>query len=218
MPAVLLVCLAALSAALHTLLGSNMGFIVSCPLQGPGANSLSGFHALNLPYQRDAQLLNAGDLMRDIGLAQVAHLQGFLESTDSLVVYTGRKGDGGLNNFPLQAGECYFVKMLASVDYTVGGSSDPQVSLALNAAGTGNRSGLNFVGLPYHAIARTAGELMQDIGLASVANVQRFVSKTDTLQVHTGRKGSPSPDFPLNACECYFIKMNSTVSYIPSHY
>jgi hypothetical protein len=209
--------LAALCLGARTLPASNMGFIVNCPLTATGPSSRSGTQTLNLPYQRDAQLQWGSHLLSDLGLVNVANLQRFLETTDSLVVYTGRKGDGGVTNFVIQPGACYFIRMLTPVDYVMGGSSDSQVALELNAAGPGSWSGTNFVSLPYHVIPRTAGELMDDIGLANVTSVQRFLTKTDSLHVYTGRKGSP-PDFPLDPCECYFIKMNTTVSYIPSHY
>ena len=58
---------------------------------------------------------------------------------------------------------------------------------------------------------------MNDIGFASVANVQNFDTSTDGLALYTGRKGSP-PNFNLDPGAGYFVKMNSTVSYVPSHY
>ncbi len=208
--------IAMLWLGVRALRASNMGFVVNCPLPAAGPTSRSGTHTLNLPYQRDAGVQRVGDVMIDVGFTSVANIVKFLQVTDGLAVYTGRKGDSP-PNYQLMAGECYFVKMNTKVDYVVAGSSDPHAVLNLNAAGPGNLSGANFVSLPYHATARTAGELMQDIGLANVASVQRFVTQTDALQVYTGRKGSP-PDFPLDACECYFVKMNTSVSYIPSHY
>ena len=214
--------LAALLLGARALLASNMGFIVNCPLPAAGVGSLSGTHTLNLPYQHDAQLNDGGDLMADLQISNVRNIQKFLEANDGLLVYTGRKGsftpeEPAGPNFAIQPGECYFVKMLSKVDYVIGGSSDPHTVLSLDGSGIGHLSGTNFVSLPYHAIARTASELMHDIGFANVASIQRFLTETDGLQVYTGRKGSP-PDFPLDACECYFIKMNTTVNYIPSHY
>jgi hypothetical protein len=208
--------LAVIFIGVRTLLASNMGFIVSCPLTSGGPASRSGTHTLNLPYQRDAGLLRVGDVMTDLGFINVANIATFLEASDALFVYTGRKGDSPPNSL-LVSGECHFVKMNSTVDYVIGGGSDPQTVLNLNAAGPGSLTGTNFVGIPYHAIARTASELMHDIGFAHVANVQRFLTQTDSLQVYTGRKGSP-PDFPLEPCQCYFIKMNTSVNYIPRHY
>ena len=213
----LAVALAALACGVRSLVASNMGFIVSCPMTAAGPTSRSGTHTLNLPYQRDAQMFSAKDVFADLGgVSNVTYIAKFLETTDGTQVHTGRKGDGGLD-WLNQNGAGWFVKLIVPVDYVVGGSSDPALVLNLNAAGSGSASGTNFVGLPYHATADTASELMNDIGFASVASVQRFVTATDGLLVYTGRKGSP-PDFPLNPCESYFIKMNTTVNYIPSHY
>ena len=71
----------------------------------------------------------------------------------------------------------------------------------------------------YRSLATNAKELMDDIGLASVANVPRFIEATDGLEVYTGRKtgGVPVP-FPLTPGEAYFIRRNTTVNYIPAHY
>lgn len=211
------VALAALACGVRALLASNMGFIVSCPMAAAGPTSRSGTYTLNLPYQRDAQMVSAKNVFADLGgVSTVAYVAKFLEPTDGLQIHNGRKGDLGLDWLNAN-GAGWFVKMNASVDYVVGGSSDPQLVLALDAPSPSSASGTNFVGLPYHAVADTASELMNDIGLANVASVQRFVTATDGLLVYTGRKGSP-PDFPLVPCESYFIKMNATVNYIPSHY
>lgn len=209
------VALAALFLGVRALLASNMGFVVNCPLTAAGPGSLSGTHTLNLPYQRDAQLTSGAGLVADLGLSNVATIYKFLEASDGLQFYTGRKGSAP--DFALPLGDGLVIKMNTSVSYVIGGSSDPQLVLSLDGPGIGHRTGTNFVGLPYHATARTASELMQEIGFANVANVQRLLTQTDSLQVYTGRKGSP-PDFPLDPCESYFIKMNSTVNYVPSHY
>ncbi len=58
---------------------------------------------------------------------------------------------------------------------------------------------------------------MDDIGLANVASVQKFLKSSDGLQTYTGRKGSGA-DYPLTPGEAYFVKMNTTVNYTPSHY
>lgn len=212
------VALAALCLGARALLASNMGFVISCPMTAAGPTSRSGTHTLNLPYQRDAQMVSAKDVFGDLGgVTNVAYIAKFLEPTDSLQIHNGRKGDGGLDWLnPNGAG--WFVKLIVPVDYVVGGSSDPQLVLALDAPSQfSSASGTNFVGLPYHAVPRTASELMNDIGFANVASVQRFVTATDGLLVYTGRKGSP-PDFSLDPCESYFVKMKTSVNYVPSHY
>ncbi len=211
----LAIALAALLCGVRALVASNMGFVVNCPLTAAGPGSRSGTNTLNLPYQRDAQLLSAARLFTDLGLSNVAVMYKFLEASDGLQFYTGRKGSAP--DFALPVGDGIVIKMNASVNYVVGGSSDPQIVLSLDGPGVAHLTGTNLVGLPYHSTAHTASALMQDIGFANVANVQRFVTETDGPEIYTGRKGSP-PDFPLDPCESYFIKMSTTVNYIPSHY
>ena len=71
----------------------------------------------------------------------------------------------------------------------------------------------------YRSLATNAKELMDDIGLASVANVPRFIEATDGLESYTGRKtGSLPVPFPLTPGEAYFVRMKTTVNYIPAHY
>lgn len=48
--------------------------------------------------------------------------------------------------------------------------------------------------------------------------MSRFIKTTDSLEIYTGRKGSPNADFPIKHDECYFIAMNATVNYTASHY
>jgi len=197
--------------------GSNMGFLINCTLQAPAAGvSRSGINTLNLPWQ--SNLPSAAALMTDIGFAATANVQRFITATDSLEVFTGRKGSPS-PNFPLAAGSCLFVTMNVATPYVIEGSDVPGLVLPLQAPGAGiSMSGTNFVAVPYHSTADTALELMTEIGFASVANVQRFITATDSLQVFTGRKGSPSPNFPIVPCECYFIRMSAAVMWVPTHY
>jgi hypothetical protein len=211
---VLTVALAVVLAA-GGLLASNMGFKLNYPLTAAGAGSISGTNTLALPDNRQAGINAASTLMNDITLASTTNVQKFLEATDGLQVYTGRKGSGP--DFALAAGEGYLVKMAATVNYIVVGSHDPAFANPLNAAGGGSASGTNLFSYPYHSTATTASALQNDIGLANVTNVQKFLKATDGLQVYTGRKGS-GPDFALAPGEAYFIKMAATVNYSPSHY
>ncbi len=202
-----------------TLLASNMGFKLNLPLlAADGVNSKSGTSSLALPFNRQSGLNTAKNLMDDIGFANVANVQRFLEASDALQVYTGRKGTPGAD-FPLQTAEGYLVRMSATVNYIVVGSHDPSFVVDLNAAdGVTSRSGTNFYAYPYHSTASTAKQLMDEIGFANVANVQKFLKASDALQVYTGRKGTPGSDFSLAAGEAYFIRMSGTVAYVPSHF
>ena len=93
-----------------------------------------------------------------------------------------------------------------------------KLNYPLAAVGAGSNSGTNFFSAPYHTTSTTALDLMNDIGFASVQNIQRFLEATDGLETYTGRKGTPAPNFNLVPGEAYFIRMGSTVSYTPSHF
>ena len=83
-----------------------------------------------------------------------------------------------------------------------------------------SKVGINTLALPDNRQSglNTSIDLMNDIGFAGTANVQRFIEATDGLEVYTGRKGSPNVDFALVPGEGYFIGMTATVNYAPSHY
>ena len=197
------------------LVASNMGFKLNYTLSGPGGGVLSGTNTLALPDNRQTGLADAKNLMDDIGFASVTNVQKYLSATDTLQVYTGRKSGG--TAFPLQAGAGYFVKMAANVNYIVVGSDDPSLIYTLSGPGAGSLSGTNFYAYNYHQTAADAKALMDDIGFASVTNVQKYLKATDTLQVYTGRK-SGGTSFALTPGEAYFVKMAATANYTPSHY
>jgi hypothetical protein len=201
--------------AIGGLVASNMGFKLNYRLEAAGATSVSGTNMIGLPYNRQTGLVTANNLMNDIGLANVATVSRFLEANDGLYTYTGRRGSPA--DFNLAAGEGYLIKMNTGVDYIVVGSHDPSLAISLDAAGAGSVSGTNMFAIPYHTTAATANDLMNDIGLANVATVSRFLEANDGLYTYTGRRGSPA-DFNLVPGEAYLLKMNNTVSYVPSHY
>jgi len=199
------------------LLASNMGFKLNYTLNATLAGtSKTGTNTLALPDLRQTGLNTAKNLMDDVTLANVTNVQKFIKSNDSLQLYTGRKGSPA--DFGMVAGEALFLKMATATNYIVVGSDDPTLAYTLQAtlAGT-SKTGTNFYGYNYHQTAATAKGLMDDIGLANVTNIQKFVKSNDSLQLYTGRKGSPA-DFNLVPGEGYFIKMATTVSYTPSHY
>ena len=76
--------------------------------------SNSGVNFVSLPFNITAR--NAKGLMDDIGFSNVISVSRFLKATDSFQSYTGRKG-GGLA-FPISHDECYYIKMLTTVNYT----------------------------------------------------------------------------------------------------
>jgi len=201
---------------------SNTGFKITAHLlkADGGVNSNSGTNYLALPYQRKAGLNDAKSLMDDIGFASVLNVSRYIRSSDSFTTYTGRKGSAP--NFPLVSGEGYCIRVINNVDYVVDGSHANNQSVMLYRAGEGPPGDLSFQGYnvyapPYHATAQTAYALMSDIGFASVNSVSRFMRATDSFQTYTGRKGS-SPNFPITRGDAYYVKMLTTVNYVPSHY
>lgn len=199
------------------LLASNMGFKLNYPLlQTTLGNSKSGTSVLALPDNRQSGLNTSKNLMDDIGFANVGNVQKFIKSTDGLQTYTGRKDSGA--DFSLVSGEGVYVKMNTTTNYIVVGSDNPTLAYTLNATQAGvSKSGTNLFAYNYHQTAATSKGLMDDIGFANVGNVQKFLKSSDGLQTYTGRKGSGA-DFSLTPGEAYYVKMNTTVNYTPSHY
>jgi hypothetical protein len=214
---------AAVALTGSALVASNMGFKLNYSLDQtgapvPGGTSKFGINTLALPDNRQSGLNTSIDLMNDIGFAGTANIQRFVEASDGLEVYTGRKGSPNVN-FALATGDAYFVTMTTTTPYIVVGSDDPAITYALNAIQAGvSKSGTNFYAYNYHQTAATSIALMNDIGFTSTANIQRYIENSNGLEVYTGRKGSPNVDFPLVPGEGYFVVMTSTVNYAPSHY
>jgi|SoiMethySBSTD1v2_1073268.scaffolds.fasta_scaffold11398_6 hypothetical protein len=214
---------AAVALTGSALVASNMGFKLNYSLDQtgapvPGGTSKVGINTLALPDNRQSGLNTSIDLMNDIGFAGTASIQRFIKASDSLEVYTGRKGSPNAN-FNLAAGEAYYVTMTTTTPYIVVGSDDPALTYTLNAPQAGvSKSGTNFFAYNYHQTAATSKALMDDIGFTSTASIQRYIEATNGLEVYTGRKGSPNADFPLVPGEGYFVVMTATVNYAPSHY
>jgi len=199
------------------LVASNMGFKLNYSLNQAAAGvSKTGTNTLALPDNRQSGMNTAKNLMDDIGALSVQNVQRFVKSNDGLVLYTGVKGSGP--DYALTAGEAIFVRAGTTTNYIVVGSDDPALAYTLNSAAVGvSKTGTNFYAYNYHQTAATAKGLMDDIGAASVQNVQRFIKSNDGLVLYTGVKGSGA-DFALTPGEGYFVRMGTTVNYIPSHY
>jgi hypothetical protein len=86
--------------------------------------------------------------------------------------------------------------------------------------GVTSKDGTNTISLPDNRQSglNDSKNLMDDIGSVNVLEIQKFLAATNTLQVYTGRKGSPGANFAMVPGESYRVKMNTTVNYIPSHF
>lgn len=203
------------------LVASNMGFKLNYTLNQLTAGvSKSGTNLIALPDNRQSGMNTAKNLIDDIGLASVNQVQRFVKSTDTYANYTGRAPQTSANDFALTAGEGYVVKMKTTAAYIIVGSDDPTLAYTLNQLTAGvSKSGTNLYQYNYHQTAGTAKALIDDIGLASVNQVQRFVRSTDTYGNYTGRAPQTSAnDFALVPGDAYVVKMKTTTVYTPSHY
>jgi hypothetical protein len=207
------------------LLASNMGFKLNYRLNTttPGV-SLAGKNTLSLPYFRQTGMNDSIGLILDIGggtVTPVASVSRYNELTDAFAVYTGRMGTPA-PNFALTAGEGYFVSMTSSLNYIVVGSHDPSLQIQLETTTPGvSAAGKNLVATPYNITSTNSIQMMLDIGggtVTPVASVSRYNPITDAFQVYTGRMGTPAPVFALAPGEAYFVSMNSTIAWTPSHY
>jgi hypothetical protein len=203
------------------LVASNMGFKLNYTLnQTVGGVSKSGTNLIALPDNRQTGMNTAKNLIDDIGLLSVTQLQRFVKSTDTFAGYTARTPQTAANDFALAAGEGYVVKMKTNTAYIIVGSDEPALGYVLSQTAAGvSKSGTNFYAYNYHQTAGTAKGLLDDIGLLSVTQIQRFVRSTDTYAGYTGRTPQTAAnDFALAPGDVYIIKMKTTATYTPSHY
>lgn len=201
--------------AVGGLFASNMGFKLNYELQADTVLPNLGANTLALPYNRQAGLDTAQQLIDDIGSTVVANVQRYIKATNSFQTRDAAAGP----NFNLQAGEGYFVFMSTgpTANYIAVGSHDPTLAVNLEQAGVGGPSdiGATLYAPPYHQTASTAQELINDIGSTNVANVQRYIEATNSYQT---RDAAAGPNFNLIPGEAYFVFMTTTTSYTPSHY
>jgi hypothetical protein len=208
------------------LYAGNMAFKLNYRLNTAGGGiSALGKNTLSLPYFRRAGLNTAENLGQELGgRTVVPSIARYLEAIDGFCVYIPQPRIGGTPcaNFSLVAGEGLFLSMASSRDYIIVGAHDPSLVISLDTTTPGiSARGKNFVALPYNISSTNALQLMQDIGgggIAPVASVAKYNVLTDGWIVYTGRMGSPASAFQLRQGEAYFISMNATVPWTPSHY
>jgi hypothetical protein len=201
------------------LLASNMGFKLNYQLlRATAGTSANGTNTLALPFNPQVGITSSKTLMDDVGSASVGSVQRYMKPTNTFELYTGRAGTPNAN-FTLATGEGYLVVMNTTTNYIVVGSHNPSASITLNRATAGvSATGNNLFSFPYHHTANTSKALMDDIGSASVGSIQRYMRPTNTFEVYTGRAGTPNANFTVALGEAYFIVMNTTTNYVPSHY
>jgi hypothetical protein len=207
------------------LFASNMGFKLNYPLTGPGAFPEDGTNTISLPYNQQTGLATAADLIADIGGADCANsadpvlsVSRYNKGAAGLVTYTGCAGVA----FALVSGEGYQVKVDTDTNYIVVGSHKPGFAVTLTGPAAFPEDGTNIFSYPYHSTSGAAADLIADIGGADCANaadpvlsVARYNKGAAGLIAYTGCAGI---SFPLTAGEAYYVKVDTDVPYVPSHF
>ena len=203
------------------LYASNMGFKLNYVLDGQGtAGSANGTNTLALPFNQQTDLLDAFDLLNDIGgVSVVASVAEFDRKSNGFVGYTGTSGTA----FPLAAGDAYQVRLqpgVPSVNYIIVGSHDPGLVLNFDGQGTNqSANGSNFYAYPYHSTSTAADELITELGGTTViASVAQFDRTSNGFTGYTGTSGTA---FPLEPGKGYLVRLQGGVpslNFVPSHF
>ena len=198
------------------LYASNMGFKLNYRLDDSGAaGSLSGTQTIALPYNQQTGIDDAKDLIDDVNASggTVGSVSNYLSASDSLQTYTGSAGTA----FALESGKGYVIKMNTGTDYVIVGSHDP--GLGLNLLGPADSaSGTTLYSYPYHSTSADAKALIDELNVVQAAvagSISQYLSASDSLQTYTGTAGVA---FALTPGNAYYIKVNDTISYTPSHF
>jgi hypothetical protein len=203
------------------LYASNMGFKLNYVLDGQGTNgSASGINTIALPFNQQTDLIDAFDLITDIGgTTVVAGVAQFDRTSNGFAGYAGTSGEP----FALVAGDAYLVQLQAStpsVNYIVVGSHDPGLVINFDGAGTnGSANGTNFYAYPYHSTSTAADELIAELGTTTtIAGVSRFDRTSNGFASYAGTSGEA---FALEPGKGYLVQLQGgvpSVSFVPSHF
>ena len=203
------------------LYASNMGFKLNYVLDGQGTNlSANGTNTISLPFNQQTDLLDANDLIIDIGgTVDVAGVAEFDRTSNGFAGYTGTFG----TPFNLVPGAAYLVQLqqtTPSVNYIIVGSHNPGLVLSFDGQNTnGSANGTNFYGYPYHSTSTAADELITELGgTVSIASIGQFDRTSNGFAGYTGTFGSP---FPLEPGKGYLVQLQQSqpsISFVPSHF
>ena len=182
--------------------------------------SLCATTSLALPYNPPSSLVDAEDLLLDIGgTSVVSQICRFNECTNGVDCYTGLSAPP----FPLVPAEAYFVQLRPGVPtrtYSIVGTHDPSYLVSFDGAGTGcSRSGFSFYAPPYHAASTDASLLIDELGGTSeITQVQRLEVSFCGGTSYTGLSGTP---FPLVPGDGYFVQLRPgvpSIAFVPAHF
>jgi hypothetical protein len=203
---------------------SNMGFKINMQLLGPQPNGSAsgvsnGTQMIALPFNQQTDLINAEDVLQDVGV-NATLISRYVRADDNFSFYTGSAGE----NFNLTPADSYLVTVTTDTGYIAVGSHDPSLNVLLNGpqpngSASGMSNGTNGYSYPYHSVASTAEELIQEInaahGSSAVTLVSRYVQADDNFSFYTGSAGE---NFNLIPGEGYLVTVTEDVSWVPAHY
>jgi hypothetical protein len=176
-------------------IGSNMGFKISIPLTITPANNW-----VSIPYYNN--YTTASSIFADItGATQVSRWD---NATSAFQSWTGTRG----TNFAVTTAEAYLIKVSAAGNWIVVGSHNPGYAVPLTITPANN-----WISVPYHTTATTAGGLFAQ--LPSATQVSRWDNATSAFQSWTGTRGT---NFTITAGEGLLVKVSAGGNWTPAHY
>lgn len=212
-----------------SLFASNMGFKLNFGLEKQGTavpvtggNSRSGLQWMAVPYNQQTNLINAFDLITDMGgTGIIAQVGQYVRSLDIAAAYTGTSGTA----FNLVPGDAYSVQLQAAapatLSYIIVGSHNPGLGINLLAQAPGvSRSGSQLWSYPYHSTNNDALQLINEInafnGAGTVVQVGQYIQSIDAFAAYTGTSGTA---FQLLPGQGYNIQVSTNVTgWNPSHF
>jgi hypothetical protein len=189
------------------LMASNMGFKLNYQLTAAGGSSKSGAQTIALPFNAQTGMTDVSLLFADVvaGGVTPSEVQRFNAQFDTFDVYPGPV------NYPLAAGEAYFIKVATTGPYIIVGSHDPGHSVIFKAAAVGvSKSGAQLYAPPYHGTSAVASQLYAETG---ATEIQRFNAVGDTYDIYPG-----PVDYPIAPGVGYFVKVGADNTFVPAHY
>ena len=198
-------------------MASNMGFKLNYTLQTNAAGN--NLNWVSLPYFNNYTVAEdvVTDVDGDCGAGTVSNVKKFDPYNNS---YTTHFPGSSKNNFTIDTGISYGVKVSASCTWIIVGSHDDNydpggsssVNLILSGGGISTD---NWVSVPYHTTLSNAEDLCGEIG-STASSVRMFDTPNNSYTTHIC--GSTKNKFSLTPGLGVAVRVSSNTSWHPSHY
>lgn len=187
---------------------SNMGF-----KWVPDLNTGGVYYAVGIPLNHN--YTNADSILADVNGSgcSAAFVEKVVPSAGGAVRRTWSGSGTADQNFPVAAGEGYFVQVNSSCGtWTIVGSHNPSFQYNFSTPGVAY-----LVGIPYHTTATVAEDLR--LSIPNIAFVERVVPSAGgaVRRTWTG-SGTADQNFAVNIGEAYIVQVNSATTWTPAHY